>query len=96
MSKKTPEGWRVEKAVRSYPQVQADTCRQLLVSPCRYCEALPRSPRPNVLVPVDPALGLVTGNVVPVCRQCHRAKGKMPEEEFIAWVRMVELVCCGP
>lgn len=71
---------------------------ELIVQPCHYCglEAIDSNQRTignrgvfhyNGIDRVNNDKGYVTGNVVPCCLICNRAKNSWSAEEFKAWVK---------
>jgi len=73
--------------------------RELLVQPCHYCGAQPETRTSyrkfNGKIPINGIdrsnndIGYTTGNCVPCCKQCNRAKGSLKREEFLLWARRV-------
>lgn len=70
----------------------------LLVLPCHYCDAPPalksslkRHPewRHSGVDRVVNALGYVSGNCVPCCAPCNRAKGTMDVDQWLAWLDLL-------
>jgi hypothetical protein len=72
-----------------------DQAADLLGQNCFYCNVEPlqvaRSINETLLYNgidrLDSAIGYVSGNVVPCCGTCNRAKGSMTLAEFEAWLR---------
>jgi hypothetical protein len=76
--------------------------RRLVKSPCFYCATLPtpmetflnryslaaknRDEPFNGIDRLDNDKGYVSGNVVPCCITCNRAKGTMPYKDFLLWI----------
>lgn len=83
---------------RNYPfELTYDEFVSLVQQDCYYCGTPPKQ-RHNARVHsnywpvhyngvdrVDNTKGYVTGNTVPCCGTCNRAKGKMSVEEFLDW-----------
>lgn len=69
----------------------------LVASLCTYCGAPPQNVMKaaggdilyNGIDRVDNDVGYVSGNVVPCCKICNIAKGRMSVEEFYRWVSKV-------
>lgn len=77
-----------------------DLFRQLIEQNCHYCGAPPSQTVQrrygmngcvfyNGVDRRDNTLGYTSGNVVPCCGQCNRAKSDLTESEFIAWAQRV-------
>lgn len=72
----------------------------LIKQNCTYCGIPPRQRRKikrteicNGVDRLSPKEGYVTGNVVPCCKECNRAKGALTVDEFVAWIeRLVSFV----
>jgi len=75
-----------------------DQARELTSQPCFYCGGLPSQHwgsyhhryngvyMYNGLDRVDNARGYEIDNVVPCCFVCNRAKGGLPQTEFLEWI----------
>jgi hypothetical protein len=82
-------------------QLTLEDFRTIISLPCCYCGAAPknaitRCPRTIKTIfyysgvdRADNTMGYVLGNVVPACAQCNRAKGTMPQAEFLDWVEQI-------
>lgn len=77
-----------------------DGFRELTKAPCYYCNVRPSQSKKanrqsfgvyqyNGIDRLDPSLGYSAGNVAPCCGRCNRAKGSMPVNEFLDWIRRV-------
>ena len=89
--------WKLNAKRRGYKwELTKEQAFSLSQQNCHYCSASPanctKSPRNNGtfiyngLDRIDNSLGYVSGNVVPCCWKCNRAKGTMTVEEFSAWL----------
>ncbi len=72
-----------------------DQFHQLTQSDCHYCGRSPRSIQKNKYTGPyvyngidrrDNFLGYLLDNVVPCCKICNWAKGKMSYDEFVVWI----------
>lgn len=74
--------------------------RHLIFAPCHYCgtsggntcwryDRTAPPVRYNGIDRMDNARGYVTGNVVPCCAPCNRAKGDLPYADFVEWLDRV-------
>ncbi len=61
----------------------------LFVAPCHYCGFAAASPKANGIDRKNNCDGYVPENVVPCCKVCNWAKGKMTYGEFIVWLNHV-------
>lgn len=61
--------------------------RNIITKPCYYCwvDGMPF----NGIDRVDNSKGYVRKNCVPCCTPCNRAKLRMTQREFLAWVQRV-------
>jgi len=66
-----------------------EQARGLFLSPCYFCGKISELPRLNGIDRMNNLLGYEAGNTLPCCWVCNRAKGKMPVEEFLSWIRRV-------
>lgn len=62
-------------------------------SPCHYCGYLPAN-RFNGIDRVINKVGYISGNVVPCCKWCNRAKGRQPAADFVAWLTWIKTGAC--
>jgi hypothetical protein len=83
-------------------ELSVDEFRAVTSRNCHYCGSPPankfrRSTRVrsaddyiyNGIDRVDNGLGYVSGNIVPCCHVCNRAKSDMPQLDFLAWIDRV-------
>jgi hypothetical protein len=69
----------------------------IIFSNCHYCGSAPSNTKrhKNSIQPIaysgidrkDNAIGYVSGNVVPCCRVCNRAKETLSVSAFAAWAK---------
>lgn len=89
----TPYGWQVESKVR-FGKASAekrgldykltdDEAREMIISNCHYCDEPSDLTHPGGIDRVDNCFGYVSGNCVPACWPCNRAKSIMCEQEFL-------------
>lgn len=72
--------------------VSREELGELIRLNCHYCGAEPDNNsrkrfRYNGLDKVKPELGYTSGNLVPACWPCNRAKGSMDAESFLVWLK---------
>jgi len=75
-------------------EIEFEKFRQIVSSNCHYCGVSPGSiPKKstatyarNGIDRVDSGIGYITGNMVPCCWMCNRAKSDSIYEDFIRWI----------
>lgn len=91
--------YRASANGRNYPfELTTEEFREVTSKPCKYCRIESSLKEVtgsgseyiyNGIDRVDNTKGYITGNVVPCCKTCNRAKDTMTLEEFYAWVERV-------
>jgi hypothetical protein len=63
---------------------------KIIQEQCEYCGEPPKKYddgyNRNGIDRVDSSLGYVTGNIVPCCETCNRAKLDSPRKDFVKWI----------
>lgn len=68
-------------------EISENEFNKTIFSPCFYCGIAPNPT--NGIDRVDNSVGYVSGNIVPCCSTCNRAKRKMSKDDFVVWVMRV-------
>lgn len=67
--------------------------RTIMLSNCHYCGGSPKNRRIRIAIKytgidrVDSNKGYISGNCVPCCNACNRAKSDMTLDEFNSWIK---------